>query len=262
MTINEIFTNLAAVITAQSDAIELTKATLDIEQGTITRLLKRIDDLEMETANLHISVGRIEENENLTEKIEAALADFDFSDALENAIDNYDFSDKVNDAVCDYDFSEVLNDTLGARSTKQMLYEQINDIIGDHDFESAIEEALGNFDFSDAINSALPDFDELVNDAIRGCDFSEDIEKALRDFDFDALIRENLRGNCGVDIVADTVNSILDIPGGGVNDRLAGIAHDIDALEQCINELTAKGIISSDEIRTALKGFTLSVQVV
>jgi len=254
-----------------------TSAKVNLErEKTIAKLVGRVEDLDSQWADAdlpniaeHVAkIGRIfkriDESENAALELKrriSKLEDFDYTEAMQSVLDDLDFSEcrrfseHVEAVIEDYDFRGI-----------------VNNIVEGQDFTDDIRSAVHDFDFSRQISDAVrAEMDDLDFTDYRS--FTRAVENEVSEQVADAVL-ESLRCDRAVDVITDTINSVLSDPSVGVLEKITGINQDINALEEVIeiyrkdftahveNHLTQKsGVITAEEIREALVGRTLTVTI-
>ena len=254
------------------------KANLERE-ALVTKLAKRVVDLDSQWAECDLP--NIADQGAKLDGLDAAVGrifkrlDSDENDALElvrrvSALEDFDFAEAVaHGALNDFDFSECSG-----------FAEHVESVIENFNFRDIVNNIVEDFDMSDDIRGAVQDFDfsRQVDDAVRSAmdeldftdyrSFTRAVENEVSEQVVDAVF-ESLRSERAVDIISDTVGSVLN---GGAYD-LDGIKKDINALEETIEIVNQaliehkmthpakSGVVTAEEIREALVGRTLTVTI-
>jgi hypothetical protein len=147
-------------------------------EGTIERLDESVDrhevaDIAKDTfdAEWQRKVGANDllgrdEVADIVRELWAEEYEQEVQDKVERAIEDYDFEDTVRQAVRNYDFSDA-----------------VESVIYDFDMSTKITEAIDDYDLSDKITETLDDtfdIDDKVAEAMDGLDFDAKIRDVLR----------------------------------------------------------------------------------
>jgi hypothetical protein len=258
------------------------KANLEREKA-IAKLAGRVEDLDSQWADADLPnvaeyVAKITSLDSVVGRIFKRI-DEDESGALElkhriSKLEVFDYTEEMQSVLNDLDFSEC-----------RRFSEHVEAVIEDYDFHNIVTGVNEDQDFTDDIRSAVHDFDfsRQISDAVRAemddldftdyRSFTRAVENEVSEQVADAVL-ESLRCDRAVDIITDTINSVLDDPSLGVLAKITGINQDINALEEVIEiyrkDFTAhvenhpvqkQGVITAEEIREALVGRTLTVTI-